>query len=384
MFSNNFFKSSAKIYLAPPKITRSSMRKIRKSINDINSMHIGSSNVKFQNQIKDFVGTKYAYASSSGTSALHLCLKAIGLKNSDEILIPTLTFGATAFAASYVGAKITFLDVEKKSWCLDPNLLEDYLKKSQKSNRFPKAVIAVDLYGMPMDYSAILQVTQKYELPVIVDSAESLGSKYKGSNVGGFGFLNVISFNLNKIITTGGSGMILTNNKEIIDKISFLANQSKENYHWFEHNEIGFNYRSSDILSAVGLSQFSNFNEIAKHKKALQKLYSELLGYTDEIRVQQNYANADSNFWLTNLYIEDNPESSQKIETIRRTLESNGIESRLIFKPLHLHTAFKKSSSYLNGNAHKIFNSSLSLPSGRNLRRKDVYRICDIIRKIKY
>jgi|694.fasta_scaffold18939_7 dTDP-4-amino-4,6-dideoxygalactose transaminase len=384
MFSNHFFKSSAKIYLAPPKITRNSIRKIRKSINDVNSMQIGSYNVKFQNQIKDFVGAKYAYASSSGTSALHLCLKAIGLKNSDEILIPTLTFGATAFAASYVGAQITFLDVEKKSWCLDPNLLEDYLKKSQKSYRFPKAVIAVDLYGMPIDYSAILQIAQKYELPLIVDSAESLGSKYNGMNVGGFGFLNVISFNLNKIITTGGSGMILSNNKEIIDKISFLANQSKENYHWFEHNEIGFNYRSSDILSAIGLSQFSKFNEIAKHKKTLQKLYTELLGHTDEIRVQQNYANSDSNFWLTNLYIEDNPDSSQKIETIRRTLHSNDIESRLIFKPLHLHKAFKKSSSFLNGNAHKIFNSSLSLPSGPNLRRKDVYRICDIIRNIKY
>jgi dTDP-4-amino-4,6-dideoxygalactose transaminase len=369
-------KTFKKIYLSPPSINIDCLEDIGDSIIELNSMTINSKNNQFEKALCDLIGTKYAKATSTGTSALHLSLKALGIKPEDEIVMPTLTFAATAFAASYIGANITFVDVEKESWNLDPDLLESYLKKKQVR---PKLIMLVDLYGMPGNYDKFLEISDSYEIPLLIDSAESLGSKYNNINTGGFGLVNTLSFNLNKIVTNGGGGAVLSNNQDIIEKVSYFANQAKSDAPWFEHIDIGFNYRASDILSAIGVYQLKKLDYFVMRKHEINKLYTKKLQSQNLIEIQSDHDKSQSNFWLTNILVKSKSENRNTIDKIHKALLSVGVESRYLFKPLHLQKIYEGHNTVLNGNSERLFNSGLSLPSGVDLTDSEIEYVSQVI-----
>ena len=247
----------SRMYLSPPDTSQLEVDAITNTILKHGIGPSGENISIFEQEIAQYCHSKFGVALSSGTSALHLGLLALGVKAGDEVVVPTLTFGATAFAVDYIGAKPIFLDVENQSWNLDPELLEKFLQERSKSGNLPKVITTVDLFGRVCNYDSILNIAKHYEIPILADAAEALGAQYKGSNSGNFGKVNVLSFNGNKIITTSGGGMILTENLEIANKIRYWANQSREQLPWYEHNEIGYNYRMSNLLATLGRAQLS-------------------------------------------------------------------------------------------------------------------------------
>jgi dTDP-4-amino-4,6-dideoxygalactose transaminase len=268
------------------------------------------------------------------------------------------------------------MDVEKESWNLDPDLLESYLKRKQKR---PKLIMLVDLYGMPGNYDKFLEISDAYEIPLLVDSAESLGSKYNNINTGSFGLVNTLSFNLNKIVTNGGGGAVLSNNQDIIEKVTYFANQAKSDAPWFEHIDIGFNYRASDILSAIGVYQLKKLDYFVMRKHEINELYTKKLQSQNLISIQSDHDKSQSNFWLTNILIKSKSENRHTIDKIHKALLNAGVESRYLFKPLHLQKIYEANNSVLNGNSESLFNSGLSLPSGVDLSESEIEHISQVI-----
>ena len=333
---------------------------------------------EFETQIADFHQISNVVAVSSGTSALHLALIALGIGAGDKVIVPTLTFAATAFPLNYVGALPVFIDVDKKSWTIDIDLLEIYLKKCSKFE-LPKLIIAVDLFGHTCDYDRLFELTDKFEIPVLIDAAEALGSKYKGRYTASLGVISILSFNFNKVITTTGGGALLTNNKLFAEKARKLANQARDNYHWYEHSEIGFNYRMSPILAALGISQLARITEIIEKRKEIGFKYTELLNGIRGITVSNDPQEEISNSWLTIATFDSKLHPNAR-DIVRKALEKENIESRFIWKPLHMQPVYSNASTILSGAAEKIFNEGLCLPSGTNLSYSEIKRVCNIIK----
>jgi dTDP-4-amino-4,6-dideoxygalactose transaminase len=329
----------------------------------------------FENSIAQYLSVQNAVALSSGTAALHLSLLAIGVKPGDSVVLPTLTFAATAFAVKYVGARPIFIDSELSSWTIDTCLLESYLETETTK---PKAIISVDLFGRPCDFDELNRISLKFGIPLISDSAESLGSKFKNDHVGSQALITVFSFNGNKIISTSGGGMLVTNNFEIASKIRYLATQARDKVHWYEHSEIGFNYRLSNLLAAIGNSQLARLDETIQKRKAIQERYSSNFQHIDTLEVVNNPRWGVSNYWLTNIRItsDDFPEAR---EAIRRLLDSRNIESRYVWKPMHKQPIFLESEGCLNGTADKIYDSALCLPTGTSLTLSEVDLISELV-----
>lgn len=333
----------------------------------------------FEDDIRAFLGeNKEVVALSSGTAAIHLALVYLGVKAGDEVMVQSFTFCASANPVVYQGATPVFVDSEPDTWNMDPQLLDEAIQdRIQKTGKKPAAIITVSLYGMPAKMDELLAVSTKYEIPLIEDSAEGMGSLYKGRECSTFGHFGVLSFNGNKMITTSGGGALICPDETTKERIMFYATQAREAYPYYQHERIGYNYRMSNICAGIGRGQMSVLDEHVAHHKKVHQMYVDLLGKMDQVKVMSNpSSDFNSNYWLSTITLKGmNPDE------LRLALEREGIESRLLWKPLHLQPVFADSPAYLNGTSEQLFETGLCLPSGPMVTEDDVRYIAKNIKK---
>jgi dTDP-4-amino-4,6-dideoxygalactose transaminase len=333
----------------------------------------------FEAEIRAFTGAAHALALSSGTAALHLALLGLGVRPGDDVIVPTLTFGATAFAVTYTGAAPVFLDVEEQSWGLDPVLLEEVLDHRARTGEPVAAIIPVDLFGRPADYDRILLVAARFGVPVLVDAAESLGARHGARAAGTMGDAGIYSFNGNKIMTTSGGGMLVSDDEELVERARFRSTQSREPFPWYEHEEIGFNYRMSNVLAALGRAQLARLPEMVARRRAIRARYTEALGGIEGVTVTPDPPWGCGNSWLTTVTF-DRRLRPGAAERVRLALLADGIESRPLWKPMHQQPVFRANRTRLTGVADRLFDEGLCLPSGVGLTDDDVARVVDGVR----
>jgi len=335
----------------------------------------------FERELAGFVGSPHAAALSSGTAALHLALRLLGLQAGDEVLCSSFTFSASANPIAYEGAKPVFIDSESTSWNMDPGLLREELDACAARGRMPRAVIVVDLYGQSADYDPILEACAHYDVPVIQDSAEALGATYKGRRVGTQGRCALFSFNGNKIITTSGGGMLVSDDAQFIERARFLATQARDPAPHYQHSAIGFNYRMSNVLAGIGRGQLRVLPErIAARRRNFER-YQVALGGVPGIEFMPIAAYGEPNYWLTCITIDPERFGASR-EEVRLALEARNIESRPVWKPLHLQPVFAGCRVRGGEVCASIFDRGLCLPSGSNLADADHERICEIVLRV--
>jgi pyridoxal phosphate-dependent aminotransferase EpsN len=334
----------------------------------------------FENEFAQAVGVSHAAALSSGTAALHLALLLLNVRPGDVVVCPTLTFAASAFAIAYLGADPVFVDSDLSSWNMDPNLLDEAMASLVTRGSAPKAVIVVDLYGQSADWQPIREICARYEVPIVEDSAEALGAIYQGHPVGGFGEFGVFSFNGNKIITTSGGGMLVAENGPAIERAKKLASQAREAASHYEHEEIGFNYRMSNVLAAIGRGQLGKLPDRVASRRQIFNWYEDLLGETPGLRFMPEAEYGRSTRWLTCVTIDPEQFGASR-EDIRLALEEDDIESRPVWKPLHLQPVFRGRKVFGGSVSEKLFEHGLCLPSGSRLDFTDVERIATVMRR---
>ena len=365
-----------KIYLSPPHMSGEELRLIKDAIKSNWIAPLGPQVDKFEKEISTYLGVKDAAALSSGTAALHLSLNILGVKKNDYVFCSDLTFVASANAISYLGAIPIFIDSEEKSWNMCPDSLEEAFKKFS-----PKAVIVTDIYGQSADYHEILNICKKHNVPIIEDAAESLGASYGEKKCGSFGEMAILSFNGNKIITTSGGGMLLSNNQKYIKKARKLASQAKENYLHYEHVELGYNYRMSNIIAAIGRAQLKVLDKYVQLRREIFNYYKENLIENKKIDFMPEPEGSFSTRWLTVLQINKNSKFS--VNSLINHLINENIEARPVWKPMHLQPLYLKSDFIKikeKSISKKLFNNGLCLPSGSNLTTKDQIKV---IKEIK-
>lgn len=383
-------KQNKRIYLSPPHMSGRELKYIKAAFDQNWIAPLGPNVDAFEKNLASYCGVGHCAAMSSGTAAMHLALILLNVGRGDEVIAPTFTFSATINPIVYQGATPLFIDSEPDTWNIDPFLLEEALKerkatskkrKDKKSN-MPKAIVVVHLYGMPAKMDEIMQIANSYGIPVIEDAAEALGSRYRGKHVGTFGKLAILSFNGNKIITTSGGGALISENKELIVKARFLSTQARDKAPHYQHSEIGYNYRMSNILAGIGRGQMQVIDERIKQRRENYLFYKEILRpYNGISFLDEPSEDFYSNHWLTTIAL-DSLTLNITREKIQRKLEKDNIETRPLWKPMHMQPVFKSSPVYLNGISEKLFSSGLCLPSGSDLSDHDKKRILDSITKL--
>jgi pyridoxal phosphate-dependent aminotransferase EpsN len=364
-----------RIYLSPPHMGENERKYLTDAFDSNWIAPLGAHVDGFEKEMAEYLGVKHAAALTSGTAALHLVLRIMGITKGDIIICPSLTFVASANVILYENATPVFVDVDPKYWTIDLSSLENAIKKYN-----PKALIAVDLYGQSCDYDAITDLCEKYNVLLIEDAAEALGAEYKGEKCGSFGRIGILSFNGNKIITTSGGGMLVSNNEDYVNKARFLATQARESELHYEHKELGYNYRMSNLLAAVGRGQLQNLDNFIAKRRNIYKRYYDALSSVSGIEFMQEAEYGKSNRWLTTLTI-DNKKTGINRNQIIEALEKENIESRPVWKPMHLQPLYKGADYVsLDGDISKnLFENGLCLPSGSNLSEDDQNRVIDII-----
>lgn len=341
----------------------------------------------FEKALRDFLienGEKQVVALSAGTAALHLGLILLGLGEGDEVICQSFTFSASANPIAYLGAKPVFVDSEKDTWNMDPVLLEEAIKdRLEKTGRLPKAIIPVHLYGMPGKLDEILEVAKRYDIPVLEDSAEALGSEYKGRKCGTFGEYAALSFNGNKIITTSGGGALVCPSEERAKRALFYATQAREQAPHYQHEKIGYNYRMSNICAGIGRGQMFVLEDHVARRREIHDLYVKLLAGVKGVKVmcQPEGGDFNSNYWLTCITV-DPEEAGFTREDVRLALDADNIESRPLWKPMHLQPVFKDAPFYGNGTSERLFEIGLCLPSGPTLTDEDIERVTKVVRQL--
>jgi len=368
-----------KILLSPPDVGEAELNQVISAFKSGWIAPLGPEVDCFEQELADYVGVKHALCLSSGTAAIHLALILCGVKPGDSVFCSSFTFAASAFPIKYLGAEPVFIDSEADTWNICPELLEQALKKYSALGKLPRAVIAVDLYGMPCKWQEILQTCKRFGVPLIEDAAEGLGSSYRQRKLGSFGDLSVISFNGNKIITTSGGGALLSENSDYIKKARYLATQAREPLAHYEHLEVGYNYRMSNLLAALGRAQLSGLDEKVKRRRGNFSLYRTYLSKIGGINFLQEPEGFFSNRWLTTITFEKDAFSAQVVKKLGRVLEKEQIESRPLWKPMHLQPVFKDCEMISNGVSKELFESGLCLPSGSSLGGADIERVCGVI-----
>ena len=363
----------------------------------------------FEEDLKQFAGGgKEVVALSSGTAAVHLALIACGVRPGDEVIVQSFTFCASSHPITYLGAVPVFVDSEKDSWNMDPDLLEETVKdRIARTGKTPKAIIPVALYGMPYRIDRIMEIADRYGIPVIEDAAEGFGSRFDGRMLGTFGRYGVLSFNGNKMITTSGGGALICPDQESKNEIMFYATQAREAYPYYQHERIGYNYRMSNICAGIGRGQMTVADEHIAHHRRLCGLYRELLAGVDGITLHENPSDRyDSNYWLNTVVIDPelrvrgeehvyevavngavggaagvthaastlhtDCEPNRNVEAMRIALDAAGIESRPLWKPMHCQPVYKDAPAYVNGVSEALFRTGLCLPSGPCVTDDDV------------
>jgi len=333
----------------------------------------------FENDLKSFLQEDYHVAVlSSGTAALHLGLILLGVKAGDEVICQSFTFSASANPIKYLGANPIFVDSEKKTWNMSPTLLEEAIKERLSKGKKPKAIIAVHLYGMPYMVNEIKEISIKYDIPVLEDSAEALGSMYRGVKCGTFGDIAVLSFNGNKIITTSGGGALVTKDEYLKDKAIFLATQARDQAPHYQHSVVGHNYRMSNVLAGIGRGQMEVIDDRVEARRNNYLFYKKHLQSLNSIEFLEEPEGFYSNRWLSCVLAP----SFEMREAIRLSLEDENIDSRPLWKPMHLQPVFGKCQSFVNGVSEDLFERGLCLPSGSNLTQQDLERIVKNVQRI--
>ena len=327
---------------------------------------------------------KQVVALSAGTAALHLGLILLGVGEGDEVICQSFTFSASANPIAYQGATPVFVDSEKDTWNMDPRFLEEAIKdRLEKTGRLPKAIIPVHLYGMPGKLDEILEIANRYKIPVLEDAAEALGSEYKGRKCGTFGEYAALSFNGNKIITTSGGGALVCPNEERAKRALFYATQAREQAPHYQHEKIGYNYRMSNICAGIGRGQMFVLDEHIARRRAIHDLYVKLLNGVKGVKVmcQPEGEGFNSNYWLTCITVKPE-EAGFTREDLRLALEGDNIESRPLWKPMHLQPVFKEAPFYGDGTSDRLFEIGLCLPSGPTLTDQDIERVAKVVRQL--
>lgn len=333
----------------------------------------------FEGAISNFLGAGvYTAALSSGTAGLHLGLQLLGVGPGDEVICQSFTFSASANPISYLGAKPIFIDSEAKTWNLSPELLERAIVAGIKRKKKPKAIVAVHLYGMPYQVRAIREIADHFGVPILEDSAEALGSSFEGNNCGTFGDIGILSFNGNKIITTSGGGALTAKDKTIKDKAVFLATQARDDAPHYQHSQIGYNYRMSNVLAGIGRGQMEVLpNRVNARRNNFETYYKEL-SHIPGLEFLSEPDGYFSNRWLTCILTP----SFKVREQVRLALLADDIESRPLWKPMHMQPIFEDFEAYIDGTSEELFRRGLCLPSGSNLETEDLERVVAIIKKV--
>ncbi|MEW1982987.1 DegT/DnrJ/EryC1/StrS family aminotransferase [Pseudarthrobacter oxydans] len=334
----------------------------------------------FEREMAERVGVREAVALSSGTAALHLALVGHGVGAGDVVVTSTMTFAATSNAIRYVGAEPYFIDSEPDTGNMDPALLERALENLAADGVKVAAVVPVDLLGKAANYTKICAAASLYGLPVIADAAESLGASHAGKKTGAWGDTAVLSFNGNKIMTTSGGGMLLTNDEAFAARTRYLATQARQPVAHYEHTEVGYNYRLSNLLAALGRAQLSRLDEMIERRRAVRSFYRDLFSEVPGVRIFGGCNDDDDNFWLTSIEV-DSTAAGWSAADLRKWLDKENIESRPLWKPMHLQPVFSDTSSLLNGVSQRLFETGLTLPSGSVLRSDDLERVACSVRE---
>jgi perosamine synthetase len=361
-----------KVYLDDPNLGNLEKKYLTKAIDTNFVSIVGPFVPEFEEKFAGYIGAKKAVSTQSGTAALHIALYELGIGEGDEVIVPDLTFIATINPILYVGATPVIVDVSPKTWNIEAEEIEKAITKKTK------ALIPVHLYGNPCNLDEIIEIAKEHNLFVIEDATESLGASYKGRQTGTFVDFGCFSFNGNKLITTGGGGMIATNDEKQAEHIKFMVNQARDASQGYYHPEVGFNYRMTNIEASLGLAQLERIDEFLAKKKAFRKIYQEILGDLPYIQFQEEYDNAEGSWWLTCIKIEKN---NVDIDKLKLKLKEKEIPARRIFMPASEMPYLKKySTAYPN--AYEIYNHGICLPSSTLNNEKDIKKAALIIREV--
>jgi dTDP-4-amino-4,6-dideoxygalactose transaminase len=340
--------------------------------------HLGA----FEESLASHTGTSYCAALSSGTAAIHLALIILGVKQDDEVICSTFTFSGSCNPVAYLGAKPVFVDSELSTWNMEPHLLEQAIQdRVTQTGRKPKAIIVVHLYGMPCRIDDIMDIARRFQIPVIEDAAEALGSRYKDKPLGGFGDFGILSFNGNKIITTSGGGALLSDNGDWIEKARYLATQARDPAPHYQHTAIGYNYRLSNVCAGIGRGQLMVLDERVNRRREIYAYYKKELQSLPGVDFPGEPEGSFSNRWLTTILIDPHQTGGITSEQVMKSLADENIESRPLWKPMHQQPVFQNCDKYLNGISDKLFANGLCLPSSSSLQPEDLDRVVKTIRR---
>lgn len=373
---------SKRIYLSSPHLSGNELKYIQDAFEHNWVAPLGPNVDEFEESLARYCGVKHVAALTSGTAAIHLALVLLDVQKGDEVIAPSLTFAATIFPIIYQGAKPILIDSEPNTWNMDPELLEKAIKERLLTGKKPKAIIPVHIYGMPANMKEILNIANRFDIPVVGDAAEALGSLYMGRPIQSFGKMSVLSFNGNKIITTSGGGALLSDDEELIIKARFLASQAKDKAPFYQHSRIGYNYRMSNILAGIGRGQMEVIDDRVNRRRNIFSYYKENLQKFDGLTFHEEPNNDYfSNRWLTTILI-DPLKTGTTSSFLSNELEILNIESRRVWKPMHLQPVFSAHPAYLNGISEKFFYQGLCLPSGTNMTGDDLEYVSASVNKL--
>lgn len=368
-----------RIYLSPPHLGADELELVKDAFASNWIAPLGPHVDAFERELANLIGVPYAAALSSGTAAIHLALRVLGVGSGDTVVCPSLTFCASANPIVYLGAAPIFIDSDPTTWNMDPDILRDVLRDLASRGRLPKAVLCVDLYGQCADYARILDACAAYEIPLIEDAAEALGARYQGKMAGSFGKCGVFSFNGNKIITTSGGGMLVSADSKLIEQARFLATQARDPAPHYQHSVIGYNYRLSNILAAVGRGQLRVLADRVASRQRIFEHYQSALQGLPGIAFMPQAAYGQSNAWLTCITVDPHAFGASRHDLLR-AMEAKNIEARPLWKPLHLQPAFAGCDYHGGDVAERLFERGLCLPSGTAMTQDDIERVIGVFR----
>ena len=366
---------SNKIWLSSPHMGGNEINYVNQAFDTNWIAPLGPNVDNFEKDLCSFTGAKYAAALSSGTAAIHLALIQLGVNSRDEVICSTFTFSATVNPIIYQGAIPIFIDSEELTWNISPQLLKEAIVDRISKGKKPKVIIIVHLYGMPAQMDEIMEIANHYEIPVIEDAAEALGSTYKGKALGTFGKVGILSFNGNKIITTSGGGALISDDESFVKHSRFLATQARDNAPHYQHSQVGYNYRMSNVSAGIGRGQMEVIAQRVEQRRKNHEFYYNKLSNLGSINFLKEPKDYYSNRWLSCLLLKNYEER----ESLRIALEKENIESRPLWKPMHLQPIFESYPTYLDSTSKNLFDQGLCLPSGSNLEESQLNRIVDTI-----
>ncbi|WP_316790888.1 DegT/DnrJ/EryC1/StrS family aminotransferase [Pedobacter frigoris] len=373
---------NSKIWLSSPHMGGNEQKYVNEAFETNWIAPLGPHVDGFEKDLSAYTDVKHAAALSSGTAAIHLALIMLGVQAGDEVICQSMTFSASANPIAYLGAVPVFIDSETDTWNMCPVFLLKAIKDRLAKGKKPKAIIPVHLYGMPAKMDEILAIAKEYDIPVVEDAAEALGSSINGKSAGSFGTLGILSFNGNKIITTSGGGALISDNEDFIKKSRFLATQARDAAPHYQHSEIGYNYRMSNVCAAIGRGQMEVLDDHIDNRRANFEFYKNELSSIDGITFLEEPEGYRSNRWLSTILIDPKLTDGITREDIRLDLEKDNIESRPLWKPMHLQPVFENSPYYGNGISEELFKNGLCIPSGSNLERQDLERVVGKIKNL--